>query len=102
MYWLENTVKKGEKVTEVSSADMLEKIQGLVKFKYLKKKTLCIFEKLIFKYLREDPLFRGLSFDSISAVGPHAADIHFSTNIEENQDINKLSIYLLDAGAQYV
>ena len=33
-------------------------------------------------------MFRSLSFDSISAVGAHAADIHFSTNEEEDQVSN--------------
>jgi hypothetical protein len=31
MYWLETEVKKGTKITEVSSAEMLENIQGYVK-----------------------------------------------------------------------
>ena len=43
-----------------------------------------------------------MSFDSISAVGSHAADIHYSTSIETNKQITKSEIYLLDAGAQYL
>ena len=31
MYWLENEIKNGTRITEVSSAAMLEKIQGYLK-----------------------------------------------------------------------
>jgi Xaa-Pro aminopeptidase len=46
--------------------------------------------KNISKYLFNDKInfkknYRSLSFDSISAVGSHAADIHFSTNVEEDR-----------------
>jgi Xaa-Pro aminopeptidase len=50
----------------------------------------------------EDLLFKGLSFDSISAVGKHAADIHFSTANITDVPITTNEIYLLDAGAQYL
>ena len=43
-----------------------------------------------------------MSFDSISAVGSHAADIHYSTSNETNKQITKTEVYLLDAGAQYL
>jgi Xaa-Pro aminopeptidase len=42
-----------------------------------------------------------LSFDSISAVAEHAADIHYSTTDDSNIPLRKDSVYLLDAGAHY-
>jgi Xaa-Pro aminopeptidase len=49
-----------------------------------------------------DPLFKSLSFNTISAVGANAAVVHYST--EEGNDLafSKDKIYLLDAGAQYL
>ncbi len=81
----------------MSSASKLEEIQ---RFNFM----FFIFFSLIriFLILSGDPLFKGLSFDSISAVGAHAADIHYSTSNETNKQITKNEIYLLDAGAQYL
>ena len=46
-------------------------------------------------------MFRSLSFDSISAFGEHAADIHYSTTDDSNILLKENSVYLLDAGAHY-
>ncbi len=42
-----------------------------------------------------------LSFDSISAAGPHAALPHYHPNRESNARIKPGSIYLIDSGGQY-
>jgi Xaa-Pro aminopeptidase len=42
-----------------------------------------------------------LSFNSISAVGPNAAIVHYSTEEGKNETFSKNKIYLLDAGANY-
>jgi Xaa-Pro aminopeptidase len=78
MHWLETQMAKGAIVTEMTAADELERIQ------------------------KEDPLFKMLSFDSISAVGPNAAVVHYSTIEGKNVTLTKDKIYLLDAGAQYL
>ncbi|KAJ9177150.1 hypothetical protein P3X46_012396 [Hevea brasiliensis] len=46
--------------------------------------------------------FRGLSFPTISSVGPNAAIIHYSPKAETCAELDPNSIYLFDSGAQYL
>ncbi|KAF4380638.1 hypothetical protein F8388_016992 [Cannabis sativa] len=46
--------------------------------------------------------FRGLSFPTISSVGPNAAIIHYSPHEETCAELDPDSIYLFDSGAQYL
>ncbi|MFN3516556.1 MAG: aminopeptidase P family protein [Novosphingobium sp.] len=50
----------------------------------------------------ESPLLRDLSFDTISAAGPHAASPHYRVDEESNIPIAPNSIYLVDSGGQYL
>ena len=51
---------------------------------------------------REDTgLLRDLSFDTISAAGPHAASPHYKVDEESNLPIEPNSVYLVDSGGQY-
>lgn len=45
--------------------------------------------------------FKGLSFPTISSVGPNAAIIHYGPNPETCAEMDPDSIYLFDSGAQY-
>ncbi|XP_061342292.1 aminopeptidase P1 [Gastrolobium bilobum] len=45
--------------------------------------------------------FRGLSFPTISSVGPNAAIIHYSPQAETCAELDPDKIYLFDSGAQY-
>ncbi|KAJ6814595.1 putative Xaa-Pro aminopeptidase P [Iris pallida] len=45
--------------------------------------------------------FKGLSFPTISSVGPNAAVIHYIPTSETCSELNADSIYLVDSGAQY-
>lgn len=65
------------KLTEVSASDKLES----------------------FRASKEH--FRGLSFPTISSVGPNAAIIHYSPDAETCSELDPDSIYLFDSGAQY-
>jgi Xaa-Pro aminopeptidase len=58
-------------------------------------------EQLEYFQSRED-LFQSLSFPSISAFGPNAAIIHYSPKAQTAAQITNKSLYLLDAGAQYL
>jgi Xaa-Pro aminopeptidase len=49
----------------------------------------------------ETGLLRDLSFDTISAAGPHAASPHYRVDEESNLPITPGSIYLVDSGGQY-
>ncbi|KAK8653787.1 hypothetical protein V6N13_127771 [Hibiscus sabdariffa] len=46
--------------------------------------------------------FRGLSFPTISSVGPNAAIIHYSPQAETCSELDPNSIYLFDSGGQYL
>ncbi|KAL6222456.1 hypothetical protein ACLB2K_005848 [Fragaria x ananassa] len=46
--------------------------------------------------------FRGLSFPTISSVGPNAAIIHYSPEPETCAELDPDRIYLFDSGAQYL
>lgn len=53
---------------------------------------------------RELPLFRGLSFSTISSTGPNASVIHYSPPSEPGTSaiIDPKQIYLCDSGAQFL
>jgi Xaa-Pro aminopeptidase len=74
--WLESEAPKGGE-TELSAAAML---QG---------------------FREQTGLLRDLSFDTISAAGPHAAIPHYRVDEDSNLPITPGSIYLVDSGAQY-
>lgn len=44
--------------------------------------------------------FRGLSFPTISSVGPNGAVIHYSPKAETCAELDPDKIYLFDSGAQ--
>jgi Xaa-Pro aminopeptidase len=50
----------------------------------------------------KDPLYRGRSFETISAAGPNAALAHYRVTPESNRTLEAGSLYLVDSGAQYL
>ena len=50
----------------------------------------------------ETGLLKDLSFDTISAAGPHAASPHYKVDEASNIPITPNSIYLVDSGGQYL
>ncbi|GER42592.1 Xaa-pro aminopeptidase [Striga asiatica] len=82
-YFLESEVQNKDnpittKLTEVSVSDKLES----------------------FRASKEH--FRGLSFPTISSVGPNGAIIHYGPEAETCAELDPNSIYLFDSGAQYL
>ncbi|EYU44663.1 hypothetical protein MIMGU_mgv1a002786mg [Erythranthe guttata] len=82
-YFVDSEVNKNDKLrtgklTEVSVSDKLEE----------------------FRASKEH--FRGLSFPTISSVGPNGAVIHYSPEPETCAELDPNSMYLFDSGAQYV
>lgn len=51
---------------------------------------------------RQNKLFMGLSFDTISSTGANAAVIHYSPPEQGSAVIDKKQVYLCDSGAQYM
>ncbi|XP_006630822.2 xaa-Pro aminopeptidase 1 isoform X1 [Lepisosteus oculatus] len=74
--WLEKEIPKGT-VTEISAADKAEELRS------------------------EQKDFVGLSFPTISSVGPNAAIIHYTPLPETNRTLSLNEVYLIDSGAQY-
>lgn len=76
LHWLNMTIDI-ENVTELSGAKKLE------------------------QFREQQEHFRGLSFETISAVGEHAAMAHYSPSVETDKQITRNEIYLVDSGGQY-
>ena len=49
----------------------------------------------------EQALYRGLSFDTIAAYGPHGAIVHYEAIPESDVVLEPKGLLLLDSGAQY-
>ena len=49
----------------------------------------------------EQDLYRGLSFDTIAAYGPHGAIVHYEATTESDVVLKPKGLLLLDSGAQY-
>ncbi|XP_010781019.1 xaa-Pro aminopeptidase 1 [Notothenia coriiceps] len=75
--WLEKEIPKAT-VTEISAADKAEELRSQQKD------------------------FVGLSFPTISSVGPNGAIIHYRPLPETNRTLSLNEVYLIDSGAQYV
>ena len=75
--WLEKALDQGEEITEITGADRLERFRA------------------------EQEHFMGLSFPSISSVGPNGAVIHYRPSPETARPITRTELYLIDSGAQY-
>ena len=52
-------------------------------------------------FRQQDPLFRDLSFDTISASGPHGI-CHYRVSEKVNRTVNVQDILLVDSGGQYL
>ncbi|CAF1484084.1 unnamed protein product, partial [Adineta ricciae] len=76
--WLQNEIKNDRPVNETQAAEKLEYFQS------------------------QQAYFKGISFETISAVGANAAVIHFQPKPPTAVQITKDKVYLLDAGAQYL
>ncbi len=54
------------------------------------------------EFRRETGVLKDLSFDAISATGPHGAIPHYHVTEETNLPIEPGQLYLIDSGGQYV
>jgi Xaa-Pro aminopeptidase len=53
------------------------------------------------EFRRETGELKDLSFDSISAAGPHGAVVHYRPTTASNLTLKARSLYLIDSGGQY-
>lgn len=76
LHWLEQHWREG--VTEVAAA------------------------KVLGDFRKEGAHSRGLSFDTISAFGPHGAIVHYRASPDHDLVITDETLYLIDSGGQYL
>jgi len=76
--WLEEMLRNGERVTELSAAEKLRSLRAA------------------------QPGYISDSFAPISSYGPHGAVVHYSPTPETDAELKPDNLYLLDSGAQYV
>lgn len=74
--WLQTAVTKGQE-TEISVAEKLTALRA------------------------EQPLFRGISFDTIAGYEAHGAIVHYEATPETDAPLKPHGFLLLDSGAQY-
>lgn len=74
--WLDESIGK-QTLTEISVADKLEALRA------------------------EQPLYRGLSFDTIASYEAHGAIVHYEATPETDAVLQPKGLLLLDSGAQY-
>lgn len=74
--WLDENIGK-QTLTEISVADKLEALRT------------------------EQPLYRGLSFDTIAGYEAHGAIVHYEATPETDAVLQPKGLLLLDSGAQY-
>jgi len=76
LFWVDQSLKRG-RITERSAAAKLEEFRG------------------------RDELYRGPSFETISAYRAHSAIVHYGATPETDIPLRNRDIYLIDSGAQY-
>ena len=74
--WLDECIGK-EKLTELSVSDKLASLRT------------------------EQPLYRGLSFDTIAGYEAHGAIVHYEATPETDVELQPQGLLLIDSGAQY-
>ena len=82
LMWLEKEMKGSE-----------SGIKGLTEMSIAEKLT---------AFRAEQPDFRGISFDTISAYEQHGAIVHYEATPETDIPVEKRGFLLLDSGAQYL
>ena len=102
------TVKNEREIAGFRSAMLKD---GIAMVKFLKWLSECseysacseisISEKLE-AFRAAQPLYRGLSFDTIAGYGPHGAIVHYEATPDSDVPLRPEGFLLLDSGAQYL
>ena len=66
------------------------------------KQTELSTDKKLTAFRAEQPLFKGISFDTIAGYGPHGAIVHYEATEETDVELEQRGFLLLDSGAQYL
>ena len=102
------TVKNAQEIAGFKSVMLRDGI-ALVKFlRWLKPaveaggQTEISIDQKLTALRAEQPLFRGISFDTIAAYGSHGAIVHYEATPETDVPLRPEGLLLLDSGAQYM
>ena len=102
------TVKNEQEIAGFRSA-MLRDGVAMVKFlRWLKPaveaggQTEISIDRKLTALRAEQPLFRGISFDTIAAYDTHGAIVHYEATPETDLPLRPEGLLLLDSGAQYL
>ena len=106
------TVKNEREIAGFKSA-MLKDGIAMVKFLYWlnqwkeksgerKEMTEISIDQKLTSLRAEQPLYRGLSFDTIAGYQAHGAIVHYEATPETDAPLQKEGFLLLDSGAQYL
>lgn len=102
------TVKNEQEIAGFRSA-MLRDGVAMVKFlRWLKPavevggQTEISIDRKLTALRAEQPLFRGISFDTIAAYDAHGAIVHYEATPETDLPLRPEGLLLLDSGAQYL
>lgn len=77
LHWLDAELAREQPMDEITASDQLEAFRA------------------------QGEHFRGLSFPSISGLGPNGAIIHYRATQESRRTFTPHTLYLIDSGAQY-
>lgn len=104
------SMKARKNSTEIDGFHQAMKRDGVALVKFLRwletavlegKETEMSIDAKLTSLRAEQPLFRGLSFDTIAAYGPHGAIVHYEATDKTDVPLEPHGLLLLDSGAQY-
>uniref|UniRef100_A0A3Q1I849 Xaa-Pro aminopeptidase 1 n=1 Tax=Anabas testudineus TaxID=64144 RepID=A0A3Q1I849_ANATE len=96
---LAKAVKNATEIQGMKMAHIKDAVALCELFAWLEKEVFSLIQKRK-EYRNTD--FVGLSFPTISSVGPNGAIIHYRPLPETNRTLTLNEVYLIDSGAQYV
>uniref|UniRef100_A0A7N6AKU4 Xaa-Pro aminopeptidase 1 n=1 Tax=Anabas testudineus TaxID=64144 RepID=A0A7N6AKU4_ANATE len=97
---LAKAVKNATEIQGMKMAHIKDAVALCELFAWLEKEVFSLIQKR--KEYRNTKDFVGLSFPTISSVGPNGAIIHYRPLPETNRTLTLNEVYLIDSGAQYV
>ena len=78
LHWLDESMSSGEMVTELTAS------------------------RKLYDFRAEQALFKGISFDTISAYGAHGAIVHYEPTPDSDIPLEPRGFLLVDSGGQYL
>lgn len=100
---LKNDVEQAgfRKAMERDGVAMVRLLMRLEREEYIERQTELGVARDLGELRSEGENYRGLSFETISAYGPHGAIVHYEPTPATDAPLHKESFLLLDSGAQY-